>query len=93
MTYLYASEQLKVADNAVTNLDAVHKSAKDGVEKGTLKDVTKADVDRIEVYLSVARSKFFEAEAGKERAKAALREAIGLPQGTPIEIAEHRPVL
>jgi len=89
VTYLYASEQLGVATNAIDVLESVHKFADEGVKKGTLKDVTQADVDRINVYMNLARSKQFEAQAGKERAKAALREAMGLPQGTPLEIADE----
>ncbi len=89
VTYLYASEQLGVATNAIDVLETVHKFAEKGVKDGTLKDVTQADVDRINVYMNLARSKQFEAQAGKERAKAALREAMGLPQGTPLEIADE----
>jgi len=86
LTVVYAREQIKVAQQAVDNLEATRKVAKSQVDAGA-KEVTKADLDRIGTYVSLAQTRVVSAKQGVERAKAALREAIGLCNGD-IEIAD-----
>jgi outer membrane protein TolC len=87
---LYAREQQQIAEKAHSQLEVVHRSAKRAVEEGTSKDITKLDVERLETYMLLAKTRVEEAKLGMGRAKAALREAIGLPCQTPIEIGDEK---
>jgi outer membrane protein TolC len=87
-TYLgvvYARTQLKLADDAVQTLRATFDVAKRLLESGS-KNITKDDLDKLEIYLKLAESRKGEAVVGMARAKAALREAIGLPYDAVFEI-------
>jgi len=88
---IYAREQYKVVKNVVEKLDRAHKQAKDFEDAGEagLK-VTKIDVDNLYIQRQFYDSRLVEAELGVEKALAALREAIGLTQGQPLDIAEDK---
>jgi outer membrane protein TolC len=82
---IYAREQLQLADNAVQTLKATLDVARRLLESGS-KNITKDDIDKLDIYLSLAESRKGEASVGMARAKAALREAIGLPHDAQFEI-------
>jgi outer membrane protein TolC len=86
ISVIYAREQLKLAENAVETLKATYKVAKQLLDSGESKSVTKDDLDKLDIYVKLAESKVGEASVGMIRAKAALREAIGLEYNTAFEI-------
>ncbi len=63
-----------------------YKVAKQLLDSGESKNVTKDDLDKLDIYVKLAESKVGEATVGMARAKAALREAIGLEYNTKFEI-------
>lgn len=84
---LYAQEQLEVARGAASHFELLEKNARRLVDAGS-KEITTSDVQRIAVYRGLADARVNEATAGIDRAKAALREAMGLPCGTPITLED-----
>jgi outer membrane protein TolC len=88
-TYLgviYARAQLLVAQNAVETLKATHKVADQLVKSGDSKKVTQDDVDKLSIFVMLAESRIGEAQVGMDRAKAALREAMGLSHDAKFDI-------
>jgi outer membrane protein TolC len=91
-TYLgviYAREQLKLADDAVQTLRATFDVAKRLLESGS-KNITKDDLDKLDIYVNLAESRKGEALVGKARALAALREAIGLPHDAIFDVDQGK---
>lgn len=88
VTAIYASEQVKVAQGALDNLRAVYNTAKKLVDSGS-RQVTTNDLDRIQTYMLLAETRLTEAKIGILRAKAALREAIGIDWDAPLELADE----
>ncbi|HQR08246.1 MAG TPA: TolC family protein [Gemmatales bacterium] len=86
LSYIFAKEQLKVAKEAVETLQATYKVADQLLKSGESKNVTQDDLDKLDIYVKLAESKVGEATVGMQRAKAALREAIGLDYNTKFEI-------
>lgn len=86
LSYVYARDQLKLAVDAVETLKATYKVAKQLLDSGDSKNVTNDDLDKLDIYVKIAESKVGEASVGMVRAKAALREAIGLEYNTKFEI-------
>lgn len=86
LSYIFAKEQLKLANDAVETLKATYKVAEQLLASGESKNVTKDDLDKLDIYVKLAESKVGEASVGMLRAKAALREAIGLEYNTKFEI-------
>ena len=76
-TILFAREQEEVARSVVDRLTAIQQTAKRQLDAGA-RDVSSADVNRATVYLRLARAKRVEAAGGVIRARAALKEAVGL---------------
>lgn len=92
-TYLgviFAREQLKLANEAVETLKATYKVAEQLLASGDSKNVTKDDLDKLDIYVKLAETKVGEASVGMIRAKAALREAIGLDYTTKFEVEAGR---
>jgi outer membrane protein TolC len=87
---LYAKEQHQIAERAVNQLSVIRDYADKTVKEGNTRDVTKVDVDRLDAYVLLGKTRVEEAKLGIERAKAALREAIGLPCQTPLEIGDEK---
>jgi outer membrane protein TolC len=84
-TVMYAREQLKVADQVTGDFKFYRDQVKNAVmgkpkkgEKAPPKEWTTDTVDKLEVYHGIAASRREEALKGIERAKAALREAMGV---------------
>ncbi|MFO0811704.1 MAG: TolC family protein [Gemmatales bacterium] len=86
ISVLFAREQHKLAQDAVETLKATYKVAKQLLDSGEAKNVTKDDLDKLDIYVKLAESKVGEASVGMIRAKAALREAIGLEYNTEFEV-------
>ena len=86
LSVIYAREQLKLANDAVETLKATYKVAEQLLASGDSKNVTKDDLDKLDIYVKLAESKVGEATVGMARAKAALREAIGFEYNTKFEI-------
>lgn len=90
LSVIYAREQLKLAKDAVETLKATYKVAEQLLASGDSKNVTKDDLDKLDIYVKLAESKVGEAEVGMARAKAALREAIGLEYNTQFEVDDGK---
>jgi outer membrane protein TolC len=76
-TVQYARAQEKVTEGVVARLKATQGAAATMLKAGA-GDVTSSSVDRASVYLDLADIKRIQAAEGVKRARAALREAIGL---------------
>jgi outer membrane protein TolC len=87
IAYLYATEQLQVTQKALSNLENLRTQVRRGVEAGRT-NVSKADQPRIDAYIGLARSRQKEAEAGRQRALAGLREALGLGPDCPLVLVD-----
>ncbi len=90
-TVVYAREQSRVARDLVeqleTNLERVKKIVRD--PKGGTRTITKNTEDNLVVILGIAKGKLIEAETGADRARAALREAMGLEPGVRVDAADE----
>jgi outer membrane protein TolC len=85
LAVIYAREQHKIAEAAGSRLAVTQEIARKLVDDGS-KEVTASDVERLTAYRYLADARVNEAKLGIVRAKAALREAIGLEPLTDIEI-------
>lgn len=88
-TVVYARAQERVARDVVDRLKATQETAQRLLEQGS-RDVTSGSVDRVTVYRQLAETRQVQAAEGVERALAALREAIGLAPGCPVDVAADR---
>jgi hypothetical protein len=88
LSVLYARQQLAVADEALASLKSLREAIKQAVDDGTRKDVTSRQVDQIDVYILVAKSRREEAVEGQDRALSALREAMGVCADFPLVLAD-----
>lgn len=88
---LYARQQEAVANEAIDNLKDLQKAIDVAVEAGTRKDVDTSQVQRIGVYLLVAKARREEAVEGRLRALSALREAMGVDPDFCLELADTAP--
>jgi len=84
---IYAHKQELVLRKVIDNLVENHSLAKGAMEAEPQK-VSKGDVDRLGVYTVLARTKLIEAATGVEKAKAAMREAMGIPACQPLFLIE-----
>lgn len=80
ISIIYANQQLDVADRGINDLGTLGDIAKEIVKTGSRNDVSKKQIDQIQVYLNLFQGKREEAVQGAPRATAGLREAIGLSQ-------------
>lgn len=87
LAYQYAGEQLRVAEAALTNLGDLQDNFERGLKAGNT-NVSEEDRPRITAYKALARSRKKEAEIGRQRALAALREALGLGPDAPLVLAD-----
>jgi outer membrane protein TolC len=84
---LYARQQDELTENALTNLKELRETVEEIVKDGLRKDITTRDVDRINVFVLVVQGRGEEAKAGRQRALAALREAMGVGPDFPLQLA------
>jgi outer membrane protein TolC len=91
-TVVYAREQQKVAKDFVEqledNLARVRKILYDKEAKG-IKGITKDTEDKLKIILEAARGRLIQAETGADRARAALREAMGVEPGCKVDAADE----
>lgn len=93
-TVVYAREQIRVTRDLVehleTNLEQVRKIVEG--KEGGIPGITKNTEDRLRVAVSEARRRLNQAEVGIDRARGALREAMGVEPGCRVDAAdEHLP--
>lgn len=90
-TVIYAREQGKVAKDLVDQLELYLEQVRKIVNSkgGGVKGVSKDTEDKLVIVLSEAKGKLIEAETGIIRAKAALREAIGLSPEHDVDTADE----
>jgi outer membrane protein TolC len=88
LSVMFAKEQFKIAEQTEKEFGVIYQYAKDLVDKGS-KEVTAADRDRVNTYRLLAQTRVSTARMRLAQARAALREAIGLPHTQPIDIAEE----
>jgi outer membrane protein TolC len=89
LSVLYAREQERVTRGVVDRLTAVRTAADDALKAGS-REATTADVSRTTAYLRLAEIKNTQAKAGVLRARAALKEAIGLGPDCCVEVVGDR---
>jgi outer membrane protein TolC len=90
-TVVFASEQERVTRRVVEQLSAVRDTAKQMLDAGA-RDVTTDDVNRALVFIRLAQTRRTEVEQGVKRALAALKEALGVGPGYPLDVAvDHLP--
>jgi outer membrane protein TolC len=83
----YANQQRNVIDSVIDKLKSAHEKAIALVKAGDPNiKVTQIDVDTLKLNLDLAKAKRAEADIGMARARAGLREAIGLPLTEPLAI-------
>ncbi len=88
LAYLYATEQLQVAQKAADSLQELRTGVRRGVQAGRT-NVSQVDLPRIDAYMGLARTRKKEAEFGRQRALAGLREALGMAPGCPLVLADQ----
>jgi outer membrane protein TolC len=74
---LYARQQQDLLDKTLTDLRDLRDTVKQIVDDGLRADVTTRDLERLNLLVMLAEARREEAVNGQERAKAALREAMG----------------
>jgi outer membrane protein TolC len=87
---VYVREQTRVANDLVDHLQENLESVRKIVAgKGGVKGVTKNTEDTLEVAVAQAKTRQNQAIFGIERARAALREALGLEPGMRVDAADE----
>jgi outer membrane protein TolC len=87
---LYAAEQRQVVDNALANLRHLREGVEAALAAGKT-NVSKPDLQKVDVYLLSVRGRREEAVQGEQRALSALREALGAgPDQCPLVPAGRR---
>jgi outer membrane protein TolC len=87
---LYALEEKRVADDLVKILGIYHQIVKDQVDKGARREWTTTTVAKTLLYLRQAEARQVEAVEGRNRALAALREAMGVAPDVCFTLADDR---
>jgi outer membrane protein TolC len=88
---VYAAQQLKVADEAEENLNAVLTKFKKARKSDVRKDILAEHEHAIAAYQELVRARRYEAIEGRERALAALREALGVDDTFVIDLPRELP--
>jgi outer membrane protein TolC len=87
---VYARQQLRVVDDLVNSFRFYQERVRDLVNKGEgPKEWTTSTVDKITIYLGLAEVRRSEALNGIEKARAALREAMGVGPEVAIRVADQ----
>lgn len=91
-TVVYARLQVKVAKDLVDQLEVyleqVHKIVTS--KGGGVRGITKDTEDKLIDIVAIAKSKQIEAECGVDRARAILREAMGLGAESKVDVIEEQ---
>ncbi|WP_020469217.1 TolC family protein [Zavarzinella formosa] len=90
-TVIYAREQAKIARDLVDQLDLYLEQVRKIVNSkgGGVKGITKDTEDKMVILIAEARGKMEEADSGVARARASLREAIGLSPNIEVDTADE----
>jgi outer membrane protein TolC len=90
-TVVYAREQIRVTRDLVDNLETNLEQVRKIVERKdlALPGINKNTEDRLRVAVGEARKRLNLAEVGIERARSALREAMGLEPGCRVDAADE----
>lgn len=90
-TVVFAREQTKVAKELVDQLETylaqIRKIVND--KGGGVKGITKDTEQNLAIVLSMAKGKLIEAETGTDRARAVLRESLGLEPADRVDAADE----
>jgi outer membrane protein TolC len=90
LSVLYAMDQEKVAREAAEELLAQHENLARGLKEGLFTKIAQLDVDKVKVYATLAQTRREEARGRAEQARAALREAIGLPCDQTVDVTDKQ---
>jgi len=90
-TVIYAREQNKVAKDLVDQLETYLEQVRKIVNSkgGGIKGVNKDTEDKLVIVIGEAKNRMLDAESGVMRAKAALREAMGLAPDVEVDAADE----
>ena len=89
-TVVYARAQNRVARDLVDQLDSNLKQVRRIIEsKEGARGFTKNTENRLEVFLGQAKLRLNKATVGTDRARALLREALGLEPGSRVDAADE----
>jgi outer membrane protein TolC len=89
LAMLYARRQVDIVDRQLADLRRRRTEAADLVKKGDRKDITERTITQIELSIEVALSTRINAAEGIERARAALREAMGVGLDFCLEVVDE----
>lgn len=78
LSYQYARQILDILNGALASLRQSHNDATNLLKTGARRDLTQYMVDTVPVYISAVQGRQEEALAGIDRARAGLREAMGV---------------
>jgi outer membrane protein len=81
---IHAGNQKKVAESALIKLEEALDSARRMLEAGG--KVTSIDVDSLDLQIGFVKARLAEATVGIDRARSALREAIGVDRDYPLPL-------
>jgi outer membrane protein TolC len=87
LTAVYALQQQQALENVLEELKVLQA---DLAQAPDPKKITPRHLEALRVFVQVIDSRLEEARQGSRRARAALREAIGLEPGCPVELADCR---
>jgi outer membrane protein TolC len=93
LSYLYAREQERVADNALKSIKELREIVVEAVKSGGRRDLRELDVDKLDMYKFVAQGRRVETQEGARRALSALREAIAVGPTHAIRLDRDRLLL
>lgn len=85
---LYARSQEALLEDVVDALREGHRNAEHLVKNDPKTTLTTTDVDTIKIHLAKYESKLEEAKIGGEKAKAALREAMGVKRNFNFDVSK-----
>jgi outer membrane protein TolC len=87
LTAVYAAQQQKVADQALSSLKFLRDLVQEAIKAERRPDISTRDLERIDAYILLAEGRREEAVEGAQRALSALREALGVCPDYPLQLA------
>jgi outer membrane protein TolC len=90
-TVVYAREQIRVAQDLVEHLETNLEQVRKVVEKKDvgIRGINKNTEDRLAGFVGTAKTRLNQAQVGMDRARSALREAVGLEPGSRVDAADE----
>ena len=81
----YARAQEKVVQELLTSMKSYRDVAAEAIDGGDPK-FSKTDLDKLDIFMGIYKTRLIKAQQGSQRTLAALKEAIGLGCDTPFDV-------